>query len=249
MLNKKCRTSLMVLALVLLIFLSGCVNLAQEIVIREDGSGVVRFTLGVETTAYPQFQELIPEAYQMENLFKGLLSSEGVTDIRWDNYEANGYTWQSLQMEVSDIYQLFAEPQSIGLATVNMDQDGESFVFQQSLDLEGSNMRIPGLNLVDLAGAGYTIRLITPQITETNGLQEAAGTSVWEIELSELLQGGTASTLRAEYLLEPYEGVFIPWETFYSYLVIGVLALGGLSILVIIIVNTSGREKQQKLKF
>ena len=249
MLMKKRRISLMVLALTMMICLSGCVTLVQEMVIREDGSGTFSLALGVESSAYPQFQEAIPEAYQMDNLLRNLLANENITNFWVDNYEANGYIWESIQMEVADIYQLFDDPQQIGLATIDFNQDGDSYTFQQVLDLAGSNMSIPGVNLLDLAGAGYTIRLVTPQITATNGLQEAAGVSVWQVPLSELLQGGTTTTMRANYLLEPFEGVFIPWETFFPYLVIGVLALGGISILVIIIVNTMGKEKEQKLRF
>ena len=61
---------------------------------------------------------------------------------------------------------------------------------------------------------------------------------------------GSTVFLRADYILEPYEGIFIPWEVFFPYLVIGFLALCGLAIVTVIFVNTVlKREKAPTLKF
>jgi hypothetical protein len=70
------------------------------------------------------------------------------------------------------------------------------------------------------------------------------------VPLSDLLQGGESIFLGAGYVLEPYEGVFIPWETFFPYMVYGFLALGVISILAVIIINTRDKgEKHPKIKF
>jgi hypothetical protein len=66
----------------------------------------------------------------------------------------------------------------------------------------------------------------------------------------DVIQAGEVVYLEAQYSFEPYEGVFIPWELFFPYVVIGFLALGVLSILIVIFVNTAvKREKPQEYKF
>jgi len=247
---KRSRIFSLSLAVICLVLLTGCVNLIQEITVEEDGSGTLRFALGVETTAYPQFQELMPEEMAFENLLANLILDENITDVTQDTYEEGGYTWQTIELDVANFAVLLTEERSFGPIILEIDQDGDTFLLLQTLDLEGSNMSIPGINLLDLSGAGYEVRLNTPHILSTNGLQEQAGTSVWEISLGDLLQGEETIFLQAEYVLEPYDGVFIPWETFFPYIVIGFIVAGLLAILVVIIVNTAGkREKEQTLKF
>ena len=186
----------------------------------------------------------------LENLFATLILDEGVTDVNQAFYEEGNRTWTTIELQVGDMTELFVEERTFGPLTLSIRPEGDGFAFEQMLDLAQSNLDIPGVNLLDLTGAGYTVRLVTPQIVSTNGLQEAAGVSLWEIPLSDLLQGGESVFLDADYILEPYEGVFIPWETFFPYVVIGFLALGVVSILMVIIANTTGRdEKPQKLQF
>jgi hypothetical protein len=110
------------------------------------------------------------------------------------------------------------------------------------MDMESSNVLIPGINLLNLAGASYSVRLVTPQVVDTNGFHRAAGISTWDVPLSEFLQGGSSVNLRSEFLLEPYEGTFIPWEVFFPYIVIGFLGLGVLSILLVILINTAKKR-------
>ena len=239
----------LIVPLTCLLFLSGCVSLVQEVTVRENGSGTLLFALGVETNVYSQFQESVADELELENLLSSLILDENVTNVQQESYEAGGRIWESILFEMDDLVVIFEEGRSFGPLTLSITQNEGVYTFDQTLDLEDSNVRFPGINLLDLTDAGYTVRLITPQILSSNGLQVAAGSSEWNVSLGEMLQGGERIWIRADYVLEPYEGVFIPWETFYSYLVIGVLALGGLSILVTIIVNTSGREKVRKLKF
>jgi len=234
------------MAIFSLFLLSGCINLVQELAVREDGSGSLRFALGVETGVYQQVMEQIPEGFLLQNLLSNLIQDENVLDVVQDHYEADGRTWDSVELEVKDVAALFAEERRIGPLTVALDEEDGIYSFEEIMDLENSNLVIPGINLLDLSGAGYTVRLITPQIVYTNGLQEAAGVSVWEVPLSELLRGEETITLQADYVLEPYEGVFIPWDTFFPYVVIGFLALGGIAVLVVVIVNTTKRRKKKR---
>jgi len=244
------RKILLALLVINLGFLSGCVNLVQEVTIRQDGSGSLRFAIGVETSAYSQFQLAVPESFQLENLFANLVIDENISGVEQTRYESGNRTWDAIEMQVADMAALFAEDRTFGPLTLAIDPEGDQFSFEQTLDVEQSNLDIPGVNLLDLSGAGYSVRLITPQILSTNGLQEAAGVSLWEVPLSDLLQGGESIFLQADYILEPYEGVFIPWETFFPYVVIGFLALGLLSILVVILVNTTRKgEKPRKIEF
>jgi hypothetical protein len=74
--------------------------------------------------------------------------------------------------------------------------------------------------------------------------------SEWEIPLEEFLRGDEAIFLQASYKLESYNGVFIPWEVFFPYVVIGFLTLGILSILTVIIVNSRKKDEDiPKIKF
>ncbi|MEA3326513.1 MAG: hypothetical protein U9R53_04290 [Chloroflexota bacterium] len=244
------RLILLITAAISLLLLSGCMTLLQEMTIQQDGSGTLRFALGVETEFYPQFQEMIPEGYELENLLTPLLLDENVNNIEKENFQSGGLTWEAIQMDIPDVALVFEEDRSFGPVTLSISQDQGVYTLEQTLDLAESNMSIPGVNLLDLTGAEYTVRLITPQITDTNGIQEEAGTSVWEVSVSELVQGGEIINLQADYVLEPYEGTFIAWETFFPYVVIGFLATGVISILVVIIVNTTGkREKKREIKF
>jgi len=250
MIMKKHILILVVLAVTGLLFLSGCANVLQELTIREDGSGYLRINIGVESEFYSQFQESLPESLELENLLSTLLQDENVTDIIQDQYEAEGRTWDSIQVEMADVQAIFAEERRIGPLLISIDERDSTYTFLQLVDLNLSNVTIPGINLLDLSNAEYTMQLNTPQIVETNGLQRAAGSSTWSISPRDILQEGESFYQEADFVLEPYEGVFIPWTLFFPYVVIGFLALGGLAILMVVIVNTMGRrEKPREYKF
>jgi hypothetical protein len=127
------------------------------------------------------------------------------------------------------------------------ESDGE-YSFTEEIDVANSNLAIPGIHLMDLAGAGVTVRLNTPQIIRTTGIQDAAGVSSWDVSVLDLIEEGNMITLSANYVLEPYVGTFIPWEKYFPYAVAGFLGVGVLAILVIVIVNTTDIGKRDKKK-
>ncbi len=245
--TKKRRIVLSAFSIILLFLLSGCVNFLQEMQVNQDGSGVLSFALGVDTEFYPQVQVAIPEGLQLDNLLSQLIQDENVTDVTQDHYEDNGRTYDAIRLEVADVLAVFGEDgRRIGPLTVSLTMEEDVYIFNQVIDLENSNFSIPGINLLDLSGAGYTVRLLVPQIIDTNGRQDAAGECVWEVPLSDLLQGGDTIILNAEFILEPYEGFFIPWEKLFPFILAGFLGLGFLSILIVIIINTTGKRKDKK---
>ena len=247
--NKK-HIIIILLAILSSALLSGCFSIIEEIEVLEDGSGTLRFALGVEADDYEAFQEAIPEGFELENLFSVISRDENVTSIQFDRYAQDGVNWESVEMAVADFPALFGQGRRIGPVEITFVESDEGFQFTQTINVANSTLVIPGVNLMDLSSADYTVTLITPQIIATNGIQPAAGVSTWGIPLDEVLQGGSTAFLRADYVLEPYEGFFIPWEVFFPYVVIGFLALGGLSVVVVILVNTVGRrEKEPTLKF
>ena len=247
---KKPRVLVFLISAMSLLFLSGCVTIIQDMAVAEDGSGTLRFAVGVESTAYPQFSESIPEGYQLENFLAALMQDETITDVTEDQYEADGYTWESIQLEVLDFLQLFQEDRRVGPLVMSLREDNNVYTFTQTVDMAGSNLEIPGINLLDLTGARYRVRLQSPQIISTTGVQPSAEISEWEFTMQELIRGEEALFLQAEYALEPYEGVFIPWEVFFPYIVIGFLVLGGLSIFLVIILNTRKKDEEiQQIKF
>lgn len=248
---KKTRLLLLISAAFSLLLLSGCVDLVQEITVEEDGSGSVRFAIGVESASYPEFQLAIPENLELENLLSSLIQDENVTNVIQDQYEVGGRTWDSITLDVADLSAVFEAGQEIGPLTITLNEEEDGlYVYQQTINIADSNMNIPGINLLDLAGTGYTIRLFTPQIVDTNGVHRAAGLSTWSVSPNDLLQEGEVVVLRAEYVLEPYEGVFIPWEVFFPYVVIGFLALGTIAVFAVIIINTSRKKEEvEKIKF
>lgn len=247
---QKNRIFIFILVTICALLLSGCVSVVEEITLREDGSGTLRFALGVDSENYAAFQEAIPEGFEFENVFATLSREEGVTSVNFDRYEDDGQTWESVEMAIADFTVTFGEARRIGPITIEFDQQDGEYRFTQVMDVANSTLAIPGINLMDLSEASYLVNLTTPQIVWTNGVHPAAGVSTWSIPLDEVLQEGTTALLRADYVLEPYEGVFIPWEVFFPYVVIGFLALGGIAILVVILANTLGRqEKEPTLKF
>jgi hypothetical protein len=178
------------------------------------------------------------------------MQDEAITDVREDQYLADGYTWESIEMDVSDFSQLFTEDRRVGPLIMSLSQEDGNFIFTQTVDMAGSNIEIPGINLMDLTNASYRVRLQSPNIVNTTGVQPSSGLSEWEFTMQDLFRGEEALFLQAEYSLEPYEGVFIPWEVFYPYVVIGFLALGGVSILAVIIFNTRNKDEEiPKIKF
>ncbi len=241
---KKRRRLLLLISAISLFLLSGCLNLVQEMTVREDGSGVMRLALGVEDQYYEQVQKEMPEGYSLENLLVRLMQEELVTDVAREHYEQDGWTWDAIRLEIADFYALFNEERTIGPLQISLDEDGEEVEFFQALDLANTEFSIPGINLMDLTSAEYTVRFSAPQIVRTNGVQTAAGESLWELSPADLIQEGEGMTLQADYSLEPYQGTFIPWDKFFDAVVIGWLALGVLAVLVVIIVNTTGRRKR-----
>lgn len=234
----------------ILLTLTGCINLVQEVSIEEDGSGTLQFRLGVESGSAEVFEERLPEALKLENILSTLIQDDNILSVTTDEYQADERIWRSISLEVGDVYELFREPRQIGPVRIELDVDDEVYTFMETIDLAGTNFSIPGIQLLDLTGAGYTVRLSTPQILSTNGKQVEAGISTWEVPLSELLQGGESIFLQADYNLTPYEGVFIPWGVFFPYIVGGFLGLGILSILVIVVVNTRRKTKNpDKINF
>lgn len=247
---KRRRLIQVLLGLLVLFLLSGCVHLQQDMVVNEDGSGLLHFAMGVETENYATVQEQIPEGMALESLLATLMSDELVTEVTTDHYENRGYTWDAVDLAVSDFAALFAYDRRIGLAIVTVDEADGTYSFEQVLDLGSSNLIIPGINLMDLSGAKYTITLTTPQILSTNGDRPEAGVSTWEVTVPELLQGEETTVLQADYSLTPYEGNFVPIELIYPYVVIGFLGIGALAIVLVIVLNTTRLgEKSGKLRF
>jgi hypothetical protein len=247
---KKRLPYLILIAIITLFALSGCINLYQDITVNEDGSGLLWFATSVETETYDAVQEHIPQNFQLESLLATLMQNENVVNVTTDHYDANGRTWDTVELEVTDVAALLQEDRRIGLVMLSLKEDNGTYSFAEILDIENTNLAIPGVNLMDLTGAGYTVTFNAPQITGTNGLQTGAGTATWDVPLSDLLQGGETIVLEADYALTPYEGTFIPWGTFFPYVVMGFLGLGVVSILVVIVVNTTkGKEKKQKIDF
>ena len=249
-LMNKNRAYLMILAMLSLALLSGCVSLVEEITVFEDGSGTLRFALGMSAENFEAYQASIPEGFALEDLFSVLGRDENVTSIGFDQYTADGLTWDSVELNISDFTAVFGEPRRIGPLSIELIETEAGYRFTQTIDVANSPLSIPGINLMDFSSASYEVRLVTPQIVSTNGVQPTAGVSAWDIPLDEVLQSGSTAFLQADYILEPYEGFFIPWEVFFPYVVIGFLALGVLSVLVVIIVNTSSRRNNEPtLKF
>jgi hypothetical protein len=250
LLMKKTHVCIFILSLLILVLLSGCVSVVEEITVFEDGSGTLRFALGMAAENFEAYQEGVPEGFELENLFAVLARDENVTSITFDQYTADGLSWDSVELAVTDFTAVFGDTRRIGPLSIELIEGETDYRFTQSIDVANSTLSIPGVNLMDFSTATYVVRLVTPQIVSTNGVQPTAGVSTWDIPLNEVFQGGSTAFLRANYVLEPYEGLFIPWEVFFPYVVIGFLALGALTVLVVIIVNTSGRrEKEPTLKF
>jgi hypothetical protein len=243
------RVFILLLGIASLLVLGACVSFEQDIVIQEDGAGTLRFAYGVETSAFPQFELALPQEYQLESLFATLVQDENVTDVRQQDYDENGITWQVIEIDVLDFPAVFAEERRFGPIIMTVDEEDGIYHFEQIVDLNLANVSIPGMYLLEIADASYRVNLDTPQVIDTNGVQRKAGTSTWPISLPDLVAGEDSIYLEAEYILEPYEGVYIPWEVYFPYVVIGFLGIGVISIVVIIFTNTSKKEEEPSLKF
>lgn len=224
--------------------------MVEEIRVNQDGSGSLRFAYGVETSVYPQLEETMPEEYRLENLFSNLIQDDRVTDFSLENYEADGRIWESIELEISNVVELFSEDRRIGPILVSIDENDGAYLFQQTIDMNLSNVAIPGINFLDLSSAEFTLFLHTPQIVNTNGVHRAAGLSDWKISVNDLVEERESLYVQAVYKLEPYEGYFIPWDVVFPMVVFGFLGLGVLSIFLVIYFNTrKNRENNHQLKF
>jgi hypothetical protein len=237
-------------AFLMLLLSSGCVSLVQEMSVSQDGSGSLRFAIGVDTASYARYEETIPEGLRLENLLSPLLQDEGISNVDEKVYESGDLTWQSIQIDVSDLASFLEEPQRVGPLTMIIDQRNGVYTFIQTMDIGESNFEVPGINLLDLRSAAYTVRFVSPQIIDTNGVQPSAELSEWEIPLEAFIQEDETINLEVEYALEPYDGVFIPWEVFFPYIVIGFLLAGVLAIFLVIMINTRKKEEEiPQIKF
>jgi len=240
---KRRRSLIIFIGVFTLFLLSGCVQFVQEMTVNADGSGSIALGLGVESGSYEEFQENIPEGYELENLLSSVMQEDYVLGFNEEHYEEDGWTWDYVRLDVSDFSAMFADGDlEIGPVTIELDEDEEGYSLYQTFDMAYSSLAIPGINLMDLSEAGYTVRLTAPQITNTDGVQEAAGVSTWEVTLSDVIQEGGDISMAADYVMTPYEGFFIPWDTFYSELMIGFLVVGILAVFVVIIFNTTGKR-------
>ena len=218
-------------------------SLVQEMTVNEDGSGSIALALGVESSSYEEFQEKIPEGYELENLLASLMQAEYFVDVVQDHYEKDGVTWDTIRLNVDDFSAVFAEEDlEIGPLTIELEETEEGYVYYQTFDMANTTLSIPGINLMDLSETTYTLHLNAPHITNTDGVQEAAGVSTWEVTLSDVLQEEEDISMYAYYGMTPYEGIFIPWDTFFSELMTGYLAAGILIILAVILINTTGKR-------
>lgn len=245
---KKRIPLLLLLSLASLLLLSGCVNLVQEVMVREDGSGSVRIALGIEESTYAYAQELIPEGFELNNILSSLSLDDYATGTTSEHYQEGGSVWDSVVVEFSDMMAVFGEERSFGPVALRITEAEGEYSFTEEIDVANSNLTIPGIHLMDLTGAGVTVRLITPQIIRTTGVQDAAGVSVWDVSVSDLIEKKNMIRLTADYVLEPYEGNFIPWEKIFPYAVAGFLGVGVVAILAVIILNTTNIGKRDKKK-
>jgi hypothetical protein len=114
-------------------------------------------------------------------------------------------SWQS-----RDFTAVFGETRRVGPLSIELIEDETGFRFTQTIDVANSPLSIPGVNLMDFSSATYVVRLVTPQIVSTNGVQPTAGVSTWDIPLNEVLQGGSTAFLRANYVLSPMKAFSSP---------------------------------------
>ncbi|MBG0785502.1 MAG: hypothetical protein H0S79_10400 [Anaerolineaceae bacterium] len=245
---KKRIPLLLLLSLASLLLLSGCVNLVQEVTVHEDGSGSMRVALGIEESTYEYAHELIPEGYELTNILSSLSLDDYATGTTADHYTEGGSVWDSVVVDFSDMMAVFGDQRSFGPIALRITETDGEYSFTEEIDVANSNLAIPGIHLMDLTGAGVTVRLNTPQIIRTTGIQDAAGVSSWDVSVLDLIEEGNMITLSADYVLEPYVGTFIPWEKYFPYAVAGFLGVGVLAILVIVIVNTTDIGKRDKKK-
>ena len=245
---KKRIPLLLLLSLAALLLLSGCVNLVQEVTVHEDGSGSMRVALGIEESTYEYAQELIPEGYELSNILSSLSLDDHATGTTTEHYQEGGNVWDSVVIDFSDMMAVFGDERSFGPVALRITEADGEYSFTEEIDVANSNLSISGIHLMDLAGAGVTVRLITPQIIRTSGIRDAAGVSVWDVSVSDLIEEENRITLTADYVLQPYEGNFIPWEKLFPYAVAGFLGVGVVAILAVIIVNTTNIGKRDKDK-
>jgi len=247
---KRKRLLQILAGLFILFLLSGCVQLQQDMIVHEDGSALLHFAFGVETESYEAVQEQIPDGMSLESLLATLIADDLVTEVSRDHYESNGITWDTVDLAVSDFAALLEYEPRIGWAVLAVDEEEAGYYFQQVLDINNTNLTIPGINLMDLSGASYTVTLETPQILNTNGDQPQAGTATWDIGVTDLLQGGDRLILAADYSLIPYEGNFVPMKLIFPYVVVAFLGIGVLAIVIVILVNTTKLgDKTRRLRF
>jgi len=234
------------LILVSLAVLSSCASLVEEVTVFEDGSATLRFDLGIETEHFPAYEEFLPDGYELEDLFAAFINDDTITGIKFDRFTRGNRTWDSVEITVDDFMNAFGQSRKIGPLTIGFNEEEGNYQFTQTIDVANSTLIIPGVNLMDLKTSSYAVKLNTPQIVSSNGVQSAAGTSSWTVPLEEVLQEGSTAYLRANFSLEPYEGFFIPWGVFFPYLVFGFLALCFISILLVIIINSTAKKRSNE---
>ncbi|MBI9044310.1 MAG: hypothetical protein JEZ06_07480 [Anaerolineaceae bacterium] len=205
------RIFLAVFSVVIVILISGCMNIRQELWVNSDGSGKMKIDIGVD--------EDFMSMEDLEGMSGGDLTSmeseyendPNIKNIQTSEYTEDGLSYTSIQFDIIDFD-----------AFVHSSENEMDMTYEQL----GNGNYLLAMNLDSLAGGGdetyssedlemfsdmfddyyFEVTMHVPQVVETSGKKTDSGTAYWQIPLMDALNG-EISEISVEYSMEEGQGI------------------------------------------
>ena len=230
----------LLVSLILTVFLAGCVDITQELMIRADGSGSISIDQGIS-------QSVLEMGGDQGSVFNDLktLQAELTADTMFQNIRVEEYTQDEmvhfkLSADFSSLEAMIKafEQANLGTPVTLEKMDNGNYRFSQVIsptNLGGESFNTEDQASMDMVKSLFkdrywTLRIEVPRVITTNG-QRNGNQVEWKIPLADLMTSTQAYEMNLEFSLQGgNNGLAL-------YLLIGggVLLLGALVALLIIV--------------
>lgn len=205
-----------VLLLLITLFISGCIEVEQEVWIHYDGSGKIRVKMGKNASLQKLTSEdqLKSRQTKREAIQKKLLAHKNIQSVKLEEYESDNRHWEQFTLELNDIRKLQEHQQDISQLISPEDQSqiplesatveivakpGGSYFIKYKLTEANYKKKANPLTQGMLKGHYFTFRLHAPEISSANGLLfHHKKTAEWKIPLTDIINPKEDIEIRAE---------------------------------------------------
>ncbi len=238
-------TRVLVISFLLLVLLSGCVDITQELTINSDGSGSISIDQGISKSVLDMGGDQGSVFNDLKKLETDLRADSTFKNIRVEEYTQDEMVHYKLSADFTNLDAMIKAFGQANLGTpVSLEKlDNGNYRFRQ--EISPANLGGESMNANDQASKEmvkslfkdrfWTLRITVPNIVSTNG-QRNGNQVEWKIPLADLMTSSEASVMELEFSLK--SGV----NNLALYLLIGggIFLLAALVLLIVILT----RKKQ-----